>query len=156
MKWGRENGRYAWGTIKIQIFLTQTLRTAAKTNLYICKYVFFLLWLLPTKICILLVQNKTNVNFLKFHWNRSGNFVSTGTHLRSSIIYDWRYDSFQETQVCLTTFVKKSNAKFHKNSTNCLTAYSRSRTDCRTWSPHKTFFCLKRTPTNITLLYTKN
>jgi hypothetical protein len=67
MKRGRENGRYAWGTIKIQAFLTQTLRAAAKsTFVYLQLCAFFLLWLLLSKRWRLLVQTTTYIPFLKF------------------------------------------------------------------------------------------
>jgi hypothetical protein len=67
MKRGRENGRYAWGTIKIQAFLTQTLRAAAKsTFVYLQFCAFFILWLLLSKRWRLLVQTTTNITFLKF------------------------------------------------------------------------------------------
>ena len=33
--------------------------------------------------------------------------LNADTHLRPSIIYDWRYADLQDTQVCLTKFVKK-------------------------------------------------
>jgi hypothetical protein len=50
-------------------------------------------------------RNQGSTIDIEFRLNLSRNFVSTGTHLCPSIIYDWRYADFQETQVCLTKFV---------------------------------------------------
>jgi hypothetical protein len=50
-------------------------------------------------------RNQESTPEIEFQLNRSRHFASTGTRLRPSIIYDWRYSDFHETQVSLTIFV---------------------------------------------------
>ena len=66
MKWGRENGSYAWGTIKIQVFITQTLWAAAKAHFVYLQVRVFFSSLFVTEQDSVLVQNKTNITFLEF------------------------------------------------------------------------------------------
>jgi hypothetical protein len=50
-------------------------------------------------------RNQESALEIEFQLNPSKHFINTGTRLRPSIIYDWRYSDFQETQVSLTIFV---------------------------------------------------
>jgi hypothetical protein len=49
---------------------------------------------------------------------------------------------FSKSHVGMETFLQNSYTGFHENSTNGWVAYTRSRVDGRTWSPHMTFFVL--------------